>query len=340
MARVKTFADTSSVSLAYGITDAADANTVSLSTLKYIPFTEEGFSVSKEAAESAAIRPNRRSKGRKNTRGSAAGSAGLEFGFTSFIHDMLALAAMNEWVDIGEDGEQLLTDGDTTRFFLVEKRIKAVRDSAKHNDFRRFYGNLVNEATIEVGDDLIGFTVNTMAAAADVHTAAAGSNDNAGGLASTYEIPDDYEVADSSNNIKSTVVRDSNGDPLEITFADFSVSISNNVREQRGVGNQFSAGMGMGKVAVQVTGTAYYFDNTVLDAHLDNHLLSFETEITTAEGTYLIQLPRVKAGSPEDSAGGENQDYQNTIELTAEEGEVTVGGTTYPCVIAITKLAS
>lgn len=343
MARVKTFADTSSVTLAYGITDAADANTVALAKLNYIPYTQEGFTLSKESAESAAIRQNRRSKGRKNTRGTTSGSAGLEFGVTPFIEDMLALSAMSEWKDVTEadapTGAKFLIDGSTPRFFLVEKRIKAVRSGAKHNDFRRFYGNLVNEASIEVSEDLVGFTVNTMAAFADIFTAEAEASEDAGGLASTYEAPEDYEIADASNNVKNAVIRDSDGNPLELTFGDFTISISNNVREQRGVGNEFAAGMGMGKVAVSVSGTAYYFDNTLLETHLTNKFVSFECDIVTSEGTYKFKVPYGKVGPTEDSAGGENQDFTSTLQIDGEEGTVTIGDVDYPCAFSFVKEA-
>ena len=68
---IKSFADTSAVSLAYGFTDAANTAEVDLQELKYIPFTTEGFTMAKEAQVSQAITASRRSKGSKNTKGSA-----------------------------------------------------------------------------------------------------------------------------------------------------------------------------------------------------------------------------------------------------------------------------
>jgi len=340
MAKIKQFADTSAVALSYAIDDAPNASEMTATELKRIPYTSEGFQLSKESQTSTAITKDRRISGSKNTRGSASGSATVEFGHTPFVKDMLSLALMGEW-QAGDTGEEFITDSDKLNFFVVEKRVRNTVGGAPMNYMERYFGNLVNEATLEVGSsELVTFAVNTMAAFGDINSADATSDENAGGLVATYTNPAAYEIADSANNIEKVVIKDAQGTPLEIVFSDLSLSVTNNVREQVGVGHEFAAGMAMGKVNVQLSGTVYFYDDTVLKAHLNNEYVSAEITVATSDGTMTIMLPKLKAEAPSANSQGENQDYTQSLTLNGEKGEVTIGTTTpqtLECVIAITK---
>ena len=63
---IKSFADTSSVSLAYALSDDANATEAALASMNYVPFTTEGFAMAKEAKTSTAITDNRRTSGSKH----------------------------------------------------------------------------------------------------------------------------------------------------------------------------------------------------------------------------------------------------------------------------------
>jgi hypothetical protein len=95
----------------------------------------------------------------------------------------------------------------------------------------------------------------------------------------------------------------------------------------------FAAGAAMGKVAVELSGTIYYYDQTVLKAHMENEVLSASFSIETAEGKLDFFLPALTAQSPGGNAQGENQDYTNTITFTGQEGLLDDGTT--KCVLAI-----
>jgi len=342
---VRSFADTSAVSLAYAIADATTPAEVTAAApqFSYLPFTTEGFNMAKEAKASTAITNDRRPNNSKNTKGSASGATTLEFGATPFIQDMLALGLMSEWALVDEvdaSAGSFITDSDLKRFMVFEKTTKGGPEATDNLYHERYYGTMINDFTMEFGDgELITLALNTISTFADYASAVAGANGLGGSIATTKAVPADYEVADSSNNLKNLIIKDSQGTPLEMTFSDASLQVQNNVREQPGLGHEFAAGVGVGKVGVSLSGEIYYFDQTVLDAHMTNKRLSGELTLDTVDGTYTVYLPNLVAQSPSNSADGENQDYKTSITLTAEKGEVTIGALTVVCAIAITYLA-
>lgn len=343
---IRQFADTSSVSIAYAIDNAADSSELTETDFTYVPFTSEGFQITKESQQSTAITANRRPSGSKNTQGSASGSVSAEFGYVDFILDMLKLSLMGEWQEEMDDsdsatGAMYAIDGETLNFFVTEKRIKGTKAGTKHNYLERYYGNLVNEATINIGGaDLITMDLSTMSAYADVDDADASADYDAGGLATTYTKPASYEIADASNNISNIVIKDESGTPLEVVWSDATLTITNNVREQHAVGNEFAAGMAMGKVAASLSGTIYYYDDTVLKAHLDNKSVSAEIVLETKDGTFKFLMPSLKAEAPSANAQGENQDYTQSLTLNAERGDLEISNGTQECVIAIVHEAA
>ena len=342
MGTIKSFTDTSAVSLAYALDDAADSTELTTTELTYLPFTQEGFQLSKDSQMSTAIRGDRRPSGSKNTKGTAAGSATLEFGITPFVVDMLKAAMMSNWITHGTNAnETFMVDGEIKQYMLVEKRVRNVVDGTLTNFFERYYGNLSNEVGIEIGgSSLVTMSVSTMAVFGDTTKAAADVEADAGGMVTTYVTPEDYEIADASNNIKKVTLFDADGNILPVTFSTVSLSITNNVREQEAVGSEFAGGMGMGKVNAQVSGTIYYYDDSILDAHLTNKYVKAEIVVETLQGEVTFTLPKAKAEAPNANAGGENQDYTQSLTLNGEAGEVEFDGITYPCVLAIKKVVA
>lgn len=341
---IKQFQDTSSVSIAYALSDAANSTELGPSVeMNYFPYTTEGFTMAKEMQASTAISKDRRPNGSKNTKGTATGSVGLEMGYADFIHDMLSASLMNVWTEdlTAADGTEFIYDSDNLRYFFVEKRVRGFKGAARHNYLERYYGNLINETSIEIGtSELISMTVNTMTAFADTAEADATSDEDAGGLGSSYVVPSSYEIADGANNVKNIVFRDAGGTELEVTMSAATLTIGNNVREQPAIGHEFTAGMTAGKVSAGLSGTIYFIDNTLLNIHMNNGTLSAEVEIETSEGTYMVYLPRLRAESPTANSQGENQDYTQSLTLTAERGSVALGGNDVTCVIAITHQAA
>lgn len=316
---IKSFADTSAVSLSYAFSDAANASESVVTGMKLIPFTTEGFTMSKEAKSSQAISGDRRVKGSKNTKGTASGAATLEFGAVDFCLDFLQAALMSEWQD--ETLYKTITDGELKQFLLIEKTVRPDIGTDKKQSHERFYGTLVNDVSLELSDgELITMAVNTMSANADYTEALQGVGGLGGSLATSKTAPASYEIADASNNLQKLVLTDADGVPLELTFSSATLQIENNVREQSAIGHEFAAGMGMGKVGVNISGEVYYYDQTVLDIHMTNKRMKGSLEIKTTEGKFEFFFPNMMAQSPSSNAGGENQDYTTSLTLTAEEG--------------------
>ena len=316
---IKSYADTSAVSLAYAFSTASKASEFVAASMKLIPFTTEGFTMAKEAKSSQAISGSRRVTGSKNTKGTASGAATVEFGATPFCMDLLQAALMNTWVD--KTTHQVLTDGDLKQFLLIEKTIRPNVGATEKQSHERYYGTLINDVAIELGDgELITLAANTMSANADYAEEVQGVDGLGGSLASAKTTPANYEIADASNNLANLILTDDLGAPLEMTFSTASLSIENNVREQAGIGHVFAAGMGMGKVGVSLSGDVYYYDQTVLDIHMTNKRMKGSMVIETAEGKFEFFFPNMMAQSPSSNAGGENQDYTTSLTLTAEEG--------------------
>lgn len=321
---IKSFADTSAVSLAYAFSDAATTTEVVDIDFQLVPFTTEGFTLSKEAKTSQAISGSRRTKGSKNTKGTAAGALTVEFGAVKFCLDMLQAALQSTWADIDIADPLLgkfIYDSDKHQYLAVEKTIKPEVGAALKQSHEQYFGTLVNDVAIEFGDgELITMAINTMSANGEYNETLQGATGLGGSMAKSKIAPEDYEIADSSNNLKSLILYDENDVAMEMTFSTASLSIENNVREQPGLGHQFAAGMAMGKVSSSLSGDVYYYDQTVLDTHMRNKRMRGEAKIETAQGIFMFYFPNMVAQSPTSNAGGENQDYTTSVTLTTEEG--------------------
>lgn len=340
MPKVKSFDDTSAVSVAYALSDRSrPEDFVTPTSFKLVPFTTENFGMSKESKTSTAIRGDRRTSGSKNTKGSAAGGLTIEFGANQISRDFLQWALQSTWQNATAtpaDGTYI-TDSDVKTYMAIEKTIKKGSLATDRLDHKRFYGTAANEATMAFGDgELVTLAISTMSAYADYRSEVAGANGLGGSIASVKTVPAPYEIADSSNNLKTIEVYDEDDELLELVWSDASLQIQNNVREQSALSHEFAAGIGFGKVAVTFSGEVYYGDQTFIEAHMRNKKVRVVLTISTEEGTYKITMPRMLVGAPTDNAEGENADYKESLTMTAEAGTVDIG--THPglvCMIAI-----
>ena len=57
---------------------------------------------------------------------------------------------MNTWVD--KTTHQVLTDGDLKQFLLIEKTIRPNVGETEKQSHERYYGTLINDVAIELGD--------------------------------------------------------------------------------------------------------------------------------------------------------------------------------------------
>lgn len=325
---IKTYADTSAVSLAYAFSDAYNRQDVLEEdvplTMKVVGYTSEGFSMSKESQRSEAITDSRRPQGSKNTKGSAEGQLTQEFGVTSIFADMLQAALMNTWTDkISTDGYKEIIDGDSKQYMIWERTIRLESGAAKKQKQEQYYGTIVNEATLQIGDgDLMTLDISTMSANASYIETEQEDGKLGGSVATAKTTPSAYEIADGSNNIEKIIVKDANGVELPMTFSSASLSINNNARLQDAIGHVFAAGVATGMVEVSLSGDVYYSDASLFEAHMNNTIVSVEFDIETEDGRFEIVIPAMTAESPEANSGGQNQDLMQSLTLNAQQGKV------------------
>ena len=340
MPSVRSFNDSSAVSLAYALGNGNAAADFSGQTFNYIPYTGEKFQMAKTPKMSTAITSDRRPSRSKNTKGSASGGVTMEFGGPQFILDMLSMTLLEDWKNVDDldlTKGVFLLDGELKKYMCVEK---TVRDGPLDTDtlyHERYYATAVSSGEIKFADgDIITLDVSTMSVGADYSEAAAGVGGLGGSIAGSKVTPLSYEPADSSNNLTSIVLKNAQGTPMEVEFSDLSISIQNNVREQSALGRQFAAGVGFGKISVTLSGEIYFFDQSVLAAHMENERLSAEFTIDTEEGVFHFVLPSLSAQTPTNNSEGENQDYKTKLTLQGERGTATIDATPYECCMAVT----
>lgn len=334
---IKTFADTSSVSVAYAFSDAYNREELAGKSLDMtvVPYTSEGFSMSKESQQSEAISSSRRIQGTKNTKGSAEGQVTQEFGVTQVFADMLKATLMSDWSDKGDFKE--IFDSDIKQYMVWERTIRVNPGDNNLQTQEQYYGTLVNEATLEIGDgDLMTFDITTLSANAEYAETAQGGGRLGGSIACTKVVADGYEIADGSNNINNIVVRNSAGEIVPMTFSNATLTINNNARVQDAIGHVFAAGVAVGMVELSISGEVYYFDNSVMDAHMNNEIMSVEFSVQTRDGRFEFLLPAMTAESPDANSTGQNQDFMQSLTLNAQQG--TVDGT--PCVVRVRQYGS
>lgn len=331
MPKVRSFNDTSAVSIAYGISDMDNPTDFASAKLAmtYLPFTTEGFSMQKESKTSTAIRGDRRTSGAKNVKGSANGATTVEFGGAKFVLDMLSLMMLSDWKQIDAAKPELgsyLIDGATKKYMAVEKTVRTGPLATDRLDHEWYLGTIINDATLNFGDgELITLALNTISANAAYATAVAGATGLGGSIASAKVAPPAYELADSSNNLGKIELKNAAGTVMEVVWTDASIQVQNNAREQSGLGYQFAAGVGVGKVAVTCSGTIFYFDQSMLAAHMTNKRVSLKYTIATADGTFTIRVPNLMVQAPTNNAEGENADFTSSVTMTAETGKLDIG---------------
>jgi len=201
-----------------------------------------------------------------------------------------------------------LTDDVVRQTYVFDKRIVA----NNVDNFETYYGHAINEATLDFAtSDFVKLSVTTMGTGAD-------SNQ----VASSYVQVDAGEVLDTTNNIKNITLYDSNGKVVKAIFSSASLKIMNNLREQVKLGEEFATAMGTGKMSVTLTGDCYYNSQELFEKHMANQSLSAVIELRNEsdEGRMIIHLPNLNLAPVTANAGGENQDFKQSITLNALEG--------------------
>lgn len=127
---------------------------------------------------------------------------------------------------------------------------------------------------------------------------------------------------DIQNSVRGVGQLWENGAPIASTFVkSISVSVNNNLRGQKAVGNLGNIGIGSGDLNVTGSMEVYFADTTIFNRFLTDTYTSLiigTQDNTTGTGNgYVISLPRVLLMNAKIIAQGENQDIMASFDYSA-----------------------
>lgn len=250
------------------------------------------------------------------------------------VHDVVEVPLI-----VSTQLNKYLIDGTTLKPWIVEKYELSNNGDGYSHYIGQYFGTCINEMTLDFADgDFVKASVTTLSTSYDYYkpNAPTSSDRQNSDIASDYRDATQDSLLDTTNSIKSIVLKDANGDVIPAVFSTASLKISNNLREQAALGSQFMAGVGVGKVNATLTGEIYFYDNTLLEKHLANEKVSAVIELNDSNEAVVITLPRLAISAPSNNAQGENQDYKTSLTFTAEPAvTVTEKGYEVECVILV-----
>ena len=103
----------------------------------------------------------------------------------------------------------------------------------------------------------------------------------------------------------------------------FSISATNNLREQKGVGVYGLAGVGIGDFEVTGDISVYFEEVSMYNKIVNNTATSFSVIIGKSNQAYIFQLPRVKLGAGTPQATSRNTDVVISSNFTALKDPTT-----------------
>ena len=152
-----------------------------------------------------------------------------------------------------------------------------------------------------------------------------GSFDFIGKSATLSSVSSDATGADSATttsvlNAVTNVaeVREAGSDVADCLVQGLDVTVANNVRGLKSIANLGNCDIGVGKVDITGTLTAFFKDNSLWDKYLAGTptSLSFKVE-DSAGNAYIFDMPQIEFESDGVNSGGQDQDILETIGFRA-----------------------
>jgi hypothetical protein len=289
------FAVTDEASLAYGVQVACGTPATSLISLRY---TSESLAMTTEATQSNEIRDDRNVTDLVRTSASVGGAIGFELSYETF--DIFFQGLLQSPVPFDGVGTEI-KNGKTKQYLTFERNTPA--GPGPTNYFTSFQDMQIASLDLQIqqGAPIQG-TWTVLGQGLPVNSSTSIDVDG-------YSPANDNPVYNTVAGVGSIVI-----DNVEIgAVQGLTLTISNNLREQRALGSVAPAGVANGKFTV--TGTvAIYFENNDLaskfinDQSFDLFITLEDTLGTTAGNQITIWLPSVKFGNLTNSVPGINQD--------------------------------
>jgi hypothetical protein len=296
------FASTSEGTLAFGKQVAC--GTVQ-STLKELRFVSETLNLTAETTQSAEIRPGRNISDLVRTSTSVGGDVNVEYSYAVF--DDLLQGLLQSATALDGAGTEI-TNGTTKAYFTIERNTP---NAAGTNYYTQFQDMEVSGMTMTIAQGaIVSGNFSFLGSTEPVESGTA--------LDASYTAAPTFPVYNSLASVSAILI---DGSPAgNVESVEFTVT--NNMREQRAIGNVAPAGVGNGDFVVTGNLSIYFANTTLYNTFLAD--TSCSLLITLDDGTgatngnqYTIRFPTCKWSNATRNITGNNEDVLVTGEFQA-----------------------
>ena len=305
------YGSTSGVSIFYAV-DADDAAAIGATiTWNEVPFTSDSLAGNLTTAQSERITAARAYAGSAIVSGEVSGSLGFESEASPFMDAMLK-AVLQSADAFASDGDTI-TNGETAGCFMFLKRVK----NGAGYDYYIFRGVQIDSMSLSVSP---GSLISGEIALQGVRMGAGALGATDGSNDTLTTIPVGWTLTPyTSGNIMSSVydlrsfeIQDDTGSDIGVVAREITLTMSNQLRQQQGVGtgSPYAAGVASGRFMCTLDADAYYSGPTIIDALQNDSSLKASFGLVDATGngwTFLADYLKVTDGPPP-QADGPDQD--------------------------------
>jgi Phage tail tube protein len=265
--------------------------------LQNMRFTGESLNYSIGNTVSSEIRSDRMSADTVQVSADAGGDVNFELSYSAY-DEWLAALLCSAW-GAPAAGVETLKNGTTPKSFTVQKHIQDITTPA-----------YLNFTGMRAGSMELGFQTG------QVVTGKFGFA-GLGMVVSTTQISGATTPAAPTKNVMNAVSNivliQEDGVTSTNFFNRFSMTVNNNLRPQRAIGNLSNIGIALGKLDITGNIDVYFQDTAMLAKYLAGTPFKISFKMQDSEPNTLIwTLPRVKFESGQVVAGGLDQDLMLT----------------------------
>ena len=193
----------------------------------------------------------------------------------------------------------------------------------------------------KVYEAFVGMMVNGFSGSVQANSVLSGSFEFIGKTASAGTVSvspgsvNDATTSDVMNAVaKVASIQEAGSDVSSGLVSALEFSVGNNLRGQSAIGVLGFRGVGVGKMDVTGSLTAFFENKNLQDKYIAGTESSLSFRVNDAKGnTYIFSFPRVKFESSEQSAGGQDSDIMQALNWRS------IRHATYDCQIQIDKFA-
>lgn len=311
------FGSTSEVSLYYAVDADPSAAIPSDQVWKQVRITGESMDLNLSSTVSDEITPNRSVSDSILTQGEVSG--GFTYDVTAenlddFIISVLQAnkdllvdpAASNPWLDT-----ETIKNASVKKCLMFLKRVQVGADTHAYV----FRGCQVDSLSLSLESGAIISGEASVMGSGGAVSLAVGTW--------VYEYATDTPLMSAVSSLASFNLTDDQDAAIDTTFQSFTLTISNQMRQQFavGTGNLFAAGIASGRIMVTTSTTQYYSSFDMYDQYVADKVLKLEFALADANGNgWTFDMDKFKAqGGVVPLAGGPDADLLVSPDMQAFE---------------------